>query len=454
MSRESHDRDEIRKELLPFFEELVDTVMMARDGSDSMQAEEEIAQAGDRLGAQAIGRWLASHDTDARHVEIDGKLHYRMGKPAPKTYRTRRGRVRLSRHVYRPCGEHNGPIACPLELDVGMVGGQWTPGCAEAMAYVAQELPERAAAKVAAKLGAMDYSHNSFKRVARTLGERWEADRDAWEEATIEAVELPEETTTLAVSIDRVSLLVNEENTLRWRMAYCGTVTLYDRQGEPLKTLRYGRMPGEGAHILREQMKWDVAALSRRRGGLPIVALSDGAAELCNILEEDYPDAARYIDYFHLIEKLSAALVAFCTRRNTTQDADEVLATWKTRLLNEPGAIDQIEQAIKRWRADDIEIGGNRPVHQALTYIANHKEQMRYAHARAQGHPIGSGHVEACCKQLVQTRMKRNGQRWKRQGGQSILTLRSLATDARWEPAMQAMMPSFMRRIEPVAQAA
>jgi hypothetical protein len=454
MSQESHVREEIRKQLLPVFEQLVDTVAEARGSADPMQAEQEIAQAGDRLGAQAIGQWLLSHDVDARFVEVDGELHYRMSELVEKTYHTKRGRVRLPRHVYRPSGEHNGSIVCPLEVTIGMVGGQWTPGCAEAMAYVAQELPERAAAKVAAKLGAMDYSHNSFKRVARTLGDSWETDRDAYEEVTIEAVDIPDATARVAVSIDRVSLLINEEDKLSWRMAYCGTLTLYDQEGEPLKTLRYGRMPGEGAHILREQMKWDVAALNRRGDGLELVALSDGAAELCNILEEDYPKAARYIDYYHLVEKLSAALVAFCSKRATTQKASEVLAQWKTKLLNEPKAIDQIERAIKRWRADDIEVGGQKPIHQALTYIANHKEQMNYAEARAKGHPIGSGHVEACCKQLVQTRMKRNGQRWKRQGGQSILTLRSLATDARWEPAMQAMMPSFKQRVEPVAQAA
>jgi hypothetical protein len=454
MSQESHVREEIRKQLLPIFEQLVDTVVEARRSADPMQAEQDIAQAADRLGAEAIGQWLVSHDIDARHIEVDRQLHYRMSEPVEKTYHTRRGRVRLLRHVYRPSGEHNGKIVCPLEVGVGMVGGQWTPGCAEAMAYVAQELPERAAAKVAQKMGAMDYSHNSFKRVARTLGERWEADRDTYEEATIEVVEIPDETQRLAVSIDRVSLLIDEEDALRWRMAYCGTLTLYDGQGEPLKTLRYGRMPGEGAHILREQMKWDVAALTERGDELEVVALSDGAAELCNILDEDYPEAARYIDYYHLIEKISAALTAFCNQRGTTQEASEVLAKWKTLLLNEPNAIEQIEQAIKRWRADDIEVGGQKPVHHALTYIANHKEQMNYAQARAEGHPIGSGHVEACCKQLVQTRMKRNGQRWKPRGGQSILTLRSLATDARWEEAMQVMMPSFRRRVEPVAQAA
>lgn len=454
MSQDSHEREEIRKQLLPLFEKLVDTVVEARTGNNTMQAEQNIARAGDQLGAEAIGQWLVSHDIDARHIEADGQLHYRMSEAVEKTYHTRRGRVRLLRHVYRPSGEHNGSIVCPLEVRVGMVRGQWTPGCAEAMAYVAQELPERAAAKVATKLGAMDYSHNSFKRVARTLGECWEADRDTYEEATIKSVELPDETERLAVSIDRVSLLVDEEDNLRWRMAYCGTLTLYDGQGEPLKTLRYGRMPGEGAHILREQMKWDVAALQERRDDLEVVALSDGAAELCNILDEDYPQATRYIDYYHLVEKLSAALNAFCGQRGTTQDANEVLAKWKTRLLNKPNAIEHIERAIKRWRAEDIEVGGQKPVHQALTYIANHKEQMNYAKARAKGHPIGSGHVEACCKQLVQTRMKRNGQRWKRRGGQAILTLRSLATDARWEEAMKVMMPSFKRRVEPVAQAA
>ena len=79
---------------------------------------------------------------------------------------------------------------------------------------------------------------------------------------------------------------------------------------------------------------------------------------------------------------------------------------------------------------------------------------MNYARARGRGHPIGSGHVEACCKPLVQARMKRNGQRWKQAGGQAILTLRSLATDARWEAAMEALLPKFKRQVERVAQAA
>lgn len=454
MVQQSHERDEIRKQLQPFFEDLIETVIQARSSEEPRITELKIARAGDRLGAEAIGRWLLGYDLDASLINVDGACHYRMSKPVEKTYHTQRGEVRLARHVYRPSGEHNGAIVCPLEARVGMVHGEWTPGCAEAMAYIAQELPERAASKVAQKLGAMAYSFNSFKRVARTLGARWEADRDQYEEATIQAFKIPDAAARLAVSIDRVSLLIDEEQKLNWRMAYCGTLTLYDGTGEPLKTLRYGRMPGEGAHILREQMKWDVAAIGGRREDLEVVTLSDGAAELCNILDADYPEAARYIDYYHVVEKLSAALTAFCNKRSTSKKAKELLAKWKTELLNTPNAIENIERTIKRWRAVNLEVGGQKPVHQALTYIANHKAQMNYAEARAKGHPIGSGHVEACCKQLVQTGMKRNGQRWKPRGGQSILTLRSLATDARWEDAMQVMMPSFKRCVEPAAQAA
>lgn len=242
---------------------------------------------------------------------------------------------------------------------------------------------------------------------------------------------------------------------IKYRMAYCGTVTFYDGDGEPLKTLRYGRMPYEGAHILREQMRYDVKVLLRRRQRLEVVCLSDGAAELCNILDEDYPEAsARYIDFYHLVEKLAAAVKAYANHRPLRRSTDEILNDWRMRLLNKVGAIDEIEAIITRWDVRRLEVGDKKPVHDALTYIENHREEMRYAKARKKGHPIGSGHVEACCKQLVQTRMKRSGQRWKEEGGQAVPTLRSLATDARWDVAMDVLMPTFRQSVELANQAA
>ena len=455
MGQGSHTRDKIRKQLLPEFEALVDAVFEARQQESSMEAEENIARTGDALSARAIGQWLLFFDRDDDFVRIDGKIYYRLGGLVEKTYSTKRGDVRLNRHVYRPLGEHNGATACPLELAVGMVQGQWTPGCATAMAYVAQELPERSAAKVAARLGAMSYSYSSFQRIRSVVAEHWEKDRDIFEEQVIEAVDIPENTCRLAVSIDRVSLTMKEETGIKYRMAYCGTVTLYDGEGEPLKTLRYGRIPYEGAHILREQMRYDVEALLRRCLGLEVVCLSDGAKELCNILDDDYPQAcARYIDFYHVVEKLAAAIKAYANYRPLRRSAANIIDDWRLRLLNNESAIDELEAVMIRWNVRHLEVGDKKPVHEALTYIENHREQMRYVEARQKGHPIGSGHVEACCKQLVQSRMKRSGQRWKEQGGQAVLTLRSLATDARWDVAMDVLMPTFRQSVEAANQAA
>ena len=335
-----------------------------------------------------------------------------------------------------------------------MVDGTFTPRAAEAMAYAAGEMPERTAAKMASKLGPITYSASSFKRIARSVAEHWERDRERFEDRTIQRVELPEKTRRLAVSIDRVSLLMVEPDGLNWRMAWCGTVTMVDAQGNPLKTLRYGRMPAEGPHVVREQMKWDVKALVERDEQLEVICVSDGARGLCQLLDEDYPNAVRYIDFYHLIEKLAEATNAYANHQPLTRSVGEIIDDWRIRLLNNDGAIDEIYDIIDRWDARELEVGDKKPIHAALTYIENNRDQMNYAAGRRLGHPIGSGHVEACCKQLVQNRMKRNGQRWKTKGGQAILTLRSLATDARWDAAMEVMLPTFRQRVEPVSQAA
>jgi len=58
---------------------------------------------------------------------------------------------------------------------------------------------------------------------------------------------------------------------------------------------------------------------------------------------------------------------------------------------------------------------------------------MNYFELRQNKLPIGSGVVEAACKNLIGARMKRAGMRWTIDGGQTVLTLRALILSNRWE---------------------
>lgn len=447
MPQRSHEKALLAKRLARIATEMVDLVdsmdLDARDGEDM------IFELADEFGRAALEGFLARFDTPQASVMIDGDEHYWIGRK-PKTYKSTRGEVTVERNVYRPRGVHNGSQVCPLELRIGMVGGQWTPNCANDMAFLAARVPEREAAEIGGRIGSLTYSAPSFQRVTRRLGERWEAGRDIYETAVVEAEEIPVEATSVSVAVDRVSLLMNEDDELNWRMAYCGCVTIYDASGDPLKTWRYGRLHGD-APIVREQMLWDVDTLLKKRPDLELIALSDGASEMCSILSTDYPDAARLVDFYHVVEKLSAAARAYF---EDAAKASSVVSRWRLQLLNDDQAIDRIEWQIASWNATHIRVGDTTPVHNALTYIANHREQMRYASIRERGLPIGSGAVESTCKQLVAMRMKRSGQRWKRRGGQAILSLRSLCLSDRWDAAMRLVLKTYQADVTPVRRAA
>ena len=62
--------------------------------------------------------------------------------------------------------------------------------------------------------------------------------------------------------------------------------------------------------------------------------------------------------------------------------------------------------------------------------------------------PIASGVMEASCKTLVTQRLKRSGMAWAQEGGQAILTLRSLIQSNRWPSAWALLSADFRKPIK------
>jgi len=66
-------------------------------------------------------------------------------------------------------------------------------------------------------------------------------------------------------------------------------------------------------------------------------------------------------------------------------------------------------------------------------YFENHGHQMNYPLYKRMGFHVGSGVAEGACKHVIQSRFKRAGMRWSRQGAENLLALRSLHVNDKWE---------------------
>jgi hypothetical protein len=290
------------------------------------------------------------------------------------------------------------------------------------------------------------------------------------EEELIESYPIPEEAHSISVSLDRVSVPMEEalpapcpkvepkrkkkaprrRVARNYRMAYCGTVSLHDREGRALHTIRYGRMPAGDVTSLCEGMAGDVRVLLRKQPQLKVILLCDGAKEMWRLLEEgglNEKELGRkvyqLVDLWHLLEKLGkAALVIESPSR-----ASAKVMQWKLKLLNQTKAAEAIREELlasgKEWK----KVGTTQPVHEALTFLANQKERMRYGEARREGLPIGSGNVEATCKSLFEMRLKRNGARWHESTGEHIVQLRALALSSRWDAAMDLTLRPLRKAV-------
>lgn len=446
----------VLKEMVPALRELLKRVeqQVERAAGLSPTTKYQEFETALREGACAIERVahgvaLAALDVDAPHLRIDGIEHARVGRHET-TFMSQAGPVPVTRSLYRRVGDRNGATVDLVALRSGAVDGVWLAGAARAMAHLLQQGPSREAQATAQELGRLPYCRSSFERVGHAVGRIYTGVRERVERDLIEAYEVPRAAKSISISLDRVAVPM-EEPLARpvgrprkgaakrpvcrvYRMAYCGTVTLHDIDGEAIHTIRYGTMPGCDPTALCAGLVDDAMALRSQRPRLLLAVLNDGAPEMWNLLRDELDDdieRVELIDYYHVVEKLApAAKVVF------GDEGAPNLARWKLALLNSDRAAAKILAELVDSGREHLLVDGERPVHNAITYLRNNLERMSYASARARGLPIGSGNVEATCKTLVGVRMKRCGSRWKIDTGEHIVQLRALALSDRWEDAM------------------
>ena len=166
------------------------------------------------------------------------------------------------------------------------------------------------------------------------------------------------------------------------------------------------------------------------------VVLGDGAAWIWNLSHEYFPGAIEIVDLYHAREhlwELAAKLFAQDQKRRRG---------WVRRLQKklDQGRIEQVVRALRSIETDDAEVAHQVTLEAA--YSERNAERMRYAEFRRQGLFVGSGVIEAGCRTVIASRLKRSGMFWSVRGANAITALRCARLSNRfhdyWENRAQA----------------
>ena len=431
---------------------------------DFEQFERELHEHVMNLERECLAEELARYDVRADRIEVGGTT-YQPVLQATETYLSAAGRVRVERHLYRPAGR-NAKSICPLELRAGIINGYWTPRAAGHGAFVMAQLPAGAAEALFQELGAMQPSRSTLDRLPRTLSAHWEAHRQEWEAAVQGQETVPAEATTLAVSVDGVMAPLKpqgaerEERTAKrrgpgkhasgpsgYREVGCGTLTVYDREGDRLQTVQYGRMPEHKKVTLSQQLQAEAQAILGARPALRRVYLADGAASNWEVLAEieravggNPAESVQIVDFYHACEHLKDGCDAIWG--DSTPRSQAEFARLRVWLKEADDGADRILRTLK-YHAGRAAGSRLKRIRAALTYFRNQRGRMHYAAYQRQHLPIASGVMEAACKTLVTQRLKGSGLAWTMAGGQAILTLRSLLQSDRWAQTWSLLAADF-----------
>jgi hypothetical protein len=153
--------------------------------------------------------------------------------------------------------------------------------------------------------------------------------------------------------------------------------------------------------------------------------VADGLSENWSVYKRYCPRWTAVLDFVHAMTYGYAAAMA----GRTFAEGWPVYERWirwmwagqVSRVIEELTAR---QQELGKATKEDKEGSPRRVVTEALTYLNNHQDKMRYDEYRKQGLPLMSSYVESTVKQ-INYRVKGTEKLWTEEGAEAILQLRA-----------------------------
>ena len=158
-----------------------------------------------------------------------------------------------------------------------------------------------------------------------------------------------------------------------------------------------------------------------------VVVIGDGAKWIWNLANDNFPNATQIIDLYHAKEHVFDLLRTVIT--NKTELYTQKRLFYK---MLENGDIDGLVKRFSEFPVNTEE--QTEKIRIESNYFMQNKERMQYQDFSRRGFFVGSGVVEAACKNVVGKRLKQSGMMWSVAGANKIAALRCAVMSGEFEP--------------------
>ena len=359
-----------------------------------------------------------------------------------KTFESVLGPLQLERAYYHCEQCHSG--FCPRDQALRLESFSLTPGVLRMTASAAALVSFEESSRLLQELAAVEVSAKQVERAAETLGEEIAVD----EHQQVE--KMGEVAPTMYLGMDGTGVPMRSQEvadragkqadgpakTREAKLVTIWTAESRDAEGKPVRdpgSVSYSAAIESAATLDTSPELSDFAARVQREASrrgfseAPRQAvLGDGSTWIWNTTTELFPRATQILDRFHAKEHLSQA------GKVIYGDSPEAKQWIRARYdeLDE-GHLKSLVHALRSHAAQYQE------ARQCIQYIWKNRRRMRYPKFHKQGLCTSTGVVEAGCKIVIGTRLKRAGMHWSVKGANAIIALRCSKLSGRFEDFWQ-----------------
>lgn len=347
----------------------------------------------------------------------------------PRTITTLVQEIRINRAYYYCEDEKHG--AFPLDGTLSLDGTSFSPGVREAICLLDAELPFERGRELLWRLSAVQLDKQEGRHITESLGS--ELERQTLEE--IKNVWQPQKPVPREATAPARRLYISPDGTTapmlkgfkEVKVGAVFTSTIPKGKDKPQRERTRYVATMENSHGLGRRLYVEALKMGLSED-TEVVAIGDGAHWIWNEMEALLPKKrVEIIDFYHASEKLwelSRAVFG-----EDSAEGKKWAERWSRKLCKSD--VGKVIAAMRRLKPKGKAARECR--RKTSGYFCSNRRRMKYREFRKKGYFIGSGVVEASCKNLIGSRLKRAGMRWTPEGAQAILQVRVAILNDRWD---------------------